>query len=343
MAHMIDLTGEFPAIAYRGEEPWHGLGQRIEYDAPLEVWLEQAQLNWSAESSLVTYEYQQGDNVMQKRIPNMVALHRSDTGGFLGVVSENKYKPVQPKECLETLRELVELGGYQMEVVGALSEGKRIWGLARRKDIIANIGDDVILPYVLVATSYDKTLPTLMRSTSVRVVCNNTITAARSGDEKNEVRIRHSQTFNPEELKTSFENFDKQFGEFMAVCRVLASTKLTAKQGLEKYFTKVFSPESLKDSSLPFHAAEFINDDDISTQVKNRNYRLLQLFDMGPGANMPSARDTAFGALNAITHYIDHEASTRRNGRFEASQFGQGSNRKNEAMQILLDDLAIAA
>jgi hypothetical protein len=39
MAHEIDLSTGEPAIAYVGEEPWHGLGEKLPDDAPIETWL----------------------------------------------------------------------------------------------------------------------------------------------------------------------------------------------------------------------------------------------------------------------------------------------------------------
>jgi len=39
MAHEIDQSTGKPAIAYVGEEPWHGLGERLPEGAPIDTWL----------------------------------------------------------------------------------------------------------------------------------------------------------------------------------------------------------------------------------------------------------------------------------------------------------------
>jgi len=42
MAHQVEQ------MAYVGRTPWHGLGNKLPEQQPLEVWMEQAGLDWSA-------------------------------------------------------------------------------------------------------------------------------------------------------------------------------------------------------------------------------------------------------------------------------------------------------
>jgi hypothetical protein len=49
MAHQIEQ------IAYVGETPWHGLGNQLSPNQPLEVWAQQAGMDWRIESSNVSY------------------------------------------------------------------------------------------------------------------------------------------------------------------------------------------------------------------------------------------------------------------------------------------------
>ena len=42
-------------MAYVNEVPWHGLGQRLAPDQPLEVWAEQAGMNWRIEAADVRF------------------------------------------------------------------------------------------------------------------------------------------------------------------------------------------------------------------------------------------------------------------------------------------------
>lgn len=103
-------------------------------------------------------------------------LARSDTQAALSVVSGD-YQVVQPKVVLEFYRDLVEQRGYPLETAGALAGGRKVWALARTGPVagVADDAADKLGAYVLLATSCDKTLATTVTFTSVRVVCQNTL------------------------------------------------------------------------------------------------------------------------------------------------------------------------
>ena len=49
MAHLIEQ------MAYVGATPWHGLGNELPAQQPLEVWMERAGMNWTIEQAPVQY------------------------------------------------------------------------------------------------------------------------------------------------------------------------------------------------------------------------------------------------------------------------------------------------
>jgi len=49
MAHLIEQ------MAYVGQTPWHGLGNELTSNQPLEVWARQAGLDWQIQESPVRY------------------------------------------------------------------------------------------------------------------------------------------------------------------------------------------------------------------------------------------------------------------------------------------------
>ena len=49
MAHQLEQ------MAYVGETPWHGLGNQLTQNQPIEVWAQQAGMDWRIESSDVSY------------------------------------------------------------------------------------------------------------------------------------------------------------------------------------------------------------------------------------------------------------------------------------------------
>ena len=55
----------------------------------------------------------------------------------------------------------------------------------------------------------------------------------------------------------------------------------------------------------------------------------IRLFDGDArGADLPSARGTAWGLVNAATEYTDHEAGRTPNSRLNSAWFGTGAARK---------------
>ncbi len=110
MAHEIDLSTGAPAIAYVGEEPWHGLGEKLPVGQPIEVWLKASRLEWELQRLPVQYLVDGRLRTMDDRF----VLVRSDTHAALSVVSSD-YQIVQPKEVLEFYRDLVNLYGYTLE------------------------------------------------------------------------------------------------------------------------------------------------------------------------------------------------------------------------------------
>jgi hypothetical protein len=57
----------------------------------------------------------------------------------------------------------------------------------------------------------------------------------------------------------------------------------------------------------------------------------------GRGSQLESARGTAWGLLNAVTEYVDHERRARSNEyRLDSAWFGQGAQIKQRALDAAL-------
>jgi hypothetical protein len=70
--------------------------------------------------------------------------------------------------------------------------------------------------------------------------------------------------------------------------------------------------------------------------------RTLSLFDgQGRGADLVSAKGTAFGLLNAVTEFVDHERRARSTDhRLDSAWFGQGATVKQKAMDLAVQLIA---
>ena len=328
MSALLDTSTGRAAIAYVGETPWHKSGQELQKGASIETWTREAGLDWTVGQASVAYRTpDQG----VKTVDDRCVLYRSDTGGALGIMSRSRYNVVQPAEVLEFYRDLVDAtdGAFDLETAGALNDGKRVWALARRRESASIMGQDEIRPYLMLATSYDGTMSTVGKFTTVRVVCNNTLTMANAR-EQGDVRIPHSRQFDANAVKTELASVDDRFKAFMNKANKLACIPVTDKQAID-YFARLYGPKptlNLTDD-LP-------EEREFTPRQKNTINALMKNFYDGPGAELLSSRGTVWGVLNAVTRYQDFDAPTRgdESNRFASGQFGAGAKVKERAVYL---------
>lgn len=292
---------------------WHGLGGETPEDAPLEVWARNAGMQFEVKASPVMY----GDDGFMLKAHNRNVLYRSDNREPLAVVSD-RYHVVQPSEILEFFRDITEAGGFRMETAGVLGTGGKYWALASNGQE-ANLSGDVLKPYLLLATACDGTMATTATFTSVRVVCQNTLSFADS-KATDAIRIRHNKKFDADEVKANL-GIETTWSEFMSKVESMASRSISADDSLN-VVRKVFGVS---------------DEDEISTRMKNKINNVIDLFSgQGYGSDLSTARGTRWGLLNAITQYVDHTGSSRNQSRrIDSAWFGQGAKMKDEAFRLL--------
>ena len=309
MAHLVET------MAFVRETPWHGLGNRLPDNQPLEVWLEAAGMDWEIKTTDVLFRVGTGNNFNVHPNPDAKVLYRSDTLAPLSVVSP-RYKVVQPKEILEFYRDLVSIGGFELETAGVLKEGKKLWALAKTGDETVLKGGDRVKGYLLLATSCDGTLATTAQFTSVRVVCNNTLQIA-TDDRVGAIKVPHSTTFDPIAVKIALGVGVSAWQTFEEQSQALASRKVN-RIDVTKYIIEV-----LGDRNAPI--AEQPNEKALKT--------VIDLFaGKGKGSSLASSEGTAWGLVNAVTEYVDHHRRARsQDYRLDSAWFGQGAGIKEKA------------
>jgi hypothetical protein len=173
----------FPDV---GPSPWQNLG--IELINPA-----------TAREAIVTagLDY----TVVKKPLKEVVRLNhtadvsdrwatvRTDTGDILGIVGDS-YEPIQNRDAFTFFDSLVGTEKAIYETAGTLGRGERIWILAKLPGFIQVHGKDIVNKYLLLSNSHDGSSPIEVKLTPIRVVCNNTLTAAMKGAGK--VQIRHT-------------------------------------------------------------------------------------------------------------------------------------------------------
>ncbi|GAC1036957.1 DUF932 domain-containing protein [Pseudomonas sp. No.117] len=322
MAHLVDT------MAYAGTTPWHGLGNQLTQKQPIEVWQREAGMDWQILESPVHFKSDAvGHLGTIHSFPEQKVLFRSDTKAPLSVVSQ-RYQTVQPREVLEFYRDLTEVSGYQLETAGVLKEGRKFWALARTGQSMTLKGNDQVNGYLLLATSCDGTLATTATPTTVRVVCNNTLSIAVNGATQ-AIKVPHSTRFDHIAVKKQLGIAVAGWDEFMYRLRLLADRKVGDAESTG-FFMRV-----LCDSAGSSH-----------TQGGLPNERALRTVQAlyegrGRGAVLESAQGTAWGLLNAVTEFVDHERRARSSEyRLDSAWFGQGGQLKQRALSAALDLVA---
>jgi phage/plasmid-like protein (TIGR03299 family) len=162
-------------------------------------------------------------------------------------------------------------------------------------------------------------MATVAKFTTVRVVCNNTITAAL-GDNSASVRVLHSERFDADAVRLELGIVANNWERFLIESRKLAGVPMVAESA------DAFVSELLK----PYHTGKI----DIS---ESRAYkRIMTLFNGAAiGSDIGGVAGTRWAMLNAVTELVDHERGRSDNTRLESAWFGTGAAIKNRAMELL--------
>ena len=305
-------------MAYVGEVPWHGLGQSLAEGAPIEQWRVDAGMEWQVKRSRVRF----GEGAAQQVYEDHHVLFRSDTKEPLSVVGKN-YQIVQPGECLEFFRDLVDGNGFHLNTAGTLFDGRRYWALARIGEDAVIKGDDRVGGFLLLSSSCDGSLATSAKFTTVRVVCNNTLSMALHAKDKSDVKITHRSTFDHAKVKAQLGVAHGQFAKFVEASRALAKVRMGQLKAVS------FVESLLRDTKT-------VVQDDVreSRQFK----RIMSLFDgSAMGGTLVTTEGSAWGLVNSVTEYVDHHARASTDShRMASAWYGHGDMLKTAAFEKAL-------
>lgn len=302
MSHQVET------MAYTNEVPWHGLGK---YKAggwkTTDALLKDAKIDWSVERAPLFTE----GNI---EVLGFAALRRDRDGKVLDVVG-SRYIPVQNKDAFDFFKEFVEAGKATLETAGSLKGGRLVWGLAKLNTSFTMSGSDKTNGYLLCACPHEQGKSLLFKTTAIRVVCNNTFTAALQ-EGGNEWRMGHRTAFDGvkiEEAKTALGIAREQVGDIEKAMRKIQKVKL--------------SPDDVVKMLLPFFGS------DVKGAENARMKRLIDIYENAPGAQPGNG----YGVFNAVTYYADHVASRTADKRLTNAWTGRTANQKEAVLAKLLE------
>jgi phage/plasmid-like protein (TIGR03299 family) len=292
--------------------PWHNLGTELVNPATAREAIEAAGLNYT---------------VVKKPLKEVLGLNhpadlsdrwatvRTDTGDLLGIVGES-YEPIQNRDAFKFFDTLVGSDEAIYETAGVIGRGERIWILAKLPGFIKVHGNDIVSKYLLLTNSHDGSSLVRVKLTPIRVVCNNTLTAALQG--AGEVHIRHT-VHAAEDMEQAFSLLglsNSLYEQLDAIFNRMALTKISDKQLLD--YVRALVPDNEEEED----------------NAKNQEIRkaVLELYESGQGADL--SRGTLWGAFNCVTEYTDHEMEGNPTTRLESIWFGRGEQLKLKAFHL---------
>ena len=321
MAHNLAKINGKVAMAYLGETPWHRLGTEMIGFPTVEAALKAASLDWNVELQPVFLK-------SGIEVPACQAVVRDVDGEVLSTVGD-AYEPLQNAEAFGVLDEAVKQFGVHIETAGALGRGDRTWMLAKLPNSIEPIAGDKVEGYFLITTGHNGWTSYEGRLTPIRVVCNNTLTAAVSGKPAI-IKLRHvrSQMERMEMVRVMVTDLIASLQETGKQYKSLANTKLTIKD-INAYIDRVIGIEPNT------------KDDALTNLTLRKRDSIRELAVKGTGVEL--APMTAWAAYNAVTEYVDHvvhtlgKADIRKKQADQSALFGPNFQLKSKALAKALE------
>lgn len=315
MAHAVE------SMAYVGETPWHGLGHKVAGIPTIDEMVVAAGLDWSVVQVPLMAEHN-GEKV---EIPNKVALVRDSDNQFMSITGPN-WKPLQNRDAMEFFREYTEAGGATLETAGSLHDGRVIWALANVNKGFTLNGRDQVNGYILLTSPHESGVSISVRTTTVRVVCANTMAMAVSQNKNPEYRQSHAKTFNTDAARETILLAQHQVELHEQESKALQGLKMNAFDTI-KFLAKQFQPAVLNEDAMV---------KSLLTNPSLQNAKMAAVLHSvvrAPGATAGNA----YGILNGVTHWADHKAGKTQDARLYNSWMGENGRVKLNVKRELLE------
>jgi phage/plasmid-like protein (TIGR03299 family) len=340
------------AYAQATGRPWHGLGSELPAEASLSEWAKVAGLNWNVAQRPVLVQGVHSNKLAQ----GWKALVRSDSGDILDLVSD-QYKPVQNREMLRNMGEMMDGLGVTMDTAGSLKGGRLVWALGKVPRSEAEIGGDKHQLHVLLSTGHQSGYAYQADLTIIRVVCYNTLSAAREADSEARYRHNHRSQWSSanradalEVMKAGLREYESYAREYERFRRIELGQEET-----QAFVLELLQPELLRQAVEAVPGQEVrpmaqmgaeergaslveqlleVDSNRFDPQLFRRPVKeVLHVIDHQPGAHP----GTLANAFNGVTYYTDHIRGRSRESGLAEAWFGEGARLKNRAFDLAVE------
>lgn len=232
--------------------------------------------------------------------PNDKHIVRSDNGKVLSVVS-NGYTLIDHASMGEIIEAVLGQTNVKWETAGSLNGGNAVWVLVKLDEPIELPGDNSLTyPYLAITNRHDGTGACALRTTAVRIVCQNTFNMAEMEGQRHGATyaFRHSTKWRDRivEAREAVTGARKEMQAWKNLATELLGVPVTA--GQRELFVTAFIPEPPQGLATErvlgnIHAAQ----------------NMLRALFLSP-TNEPVI-NTAYGLVQAAGEYLDHVRTAR--------------------------------
>jgi len=308
------MAHEFESGFFVKEPAWHQLGVVLG-DSPKtsEEAIKAAGLDWTVVPKDV-FILIDGKEV---RFEGKRALVRDTDNQQLAIVS-NVYRIIQNTEAFKFFDPAIENGMAHYETAGSLRHGQIIWVLADMKQTSEIQHGDPVKRYLLLTNNHGDHRACRILTTTVRVVCMNTLRMALLGGAEGTAGhvVRHQGN-----VTEQLVNIQNMLG--------LAQLQMEAD---DLVFKKMSTLELNSEMINDFLDALYPRADHMEAMrqsVERHRQHIMALTTSGTGANI--GRPSLWTLYNAATEHIDYYAGGRARDRVQYALNGGGNDLRNRA------------
>lgn len=292
------MSANVETMFYVRENPWHGLGTKVNEAPGSREALIIAGLNWNVLQEPI---YTETEEFIEGYKVNV----RDSDRKVLGVVTD-RYKVIQNQEAFAFTDAL--LGeGVRYETAGSLQGGKRVWLLAHMPHEYI-ISGERISPYLVFTNTHDGSGAIKAALTPIRVVCQNTLNLALSTAKRSWSMIHTGNIKGKlQEARNTLILAETYMDSLGREFEGLRKKKLTDKQVME--YIEILLP--LEDNATPQQTKNVRR---LQEDMKLRYFEAPDLKDVGKNA---------YRFINAVSDFATHAEPLRKTANYKENMFAR--------------------
>lgn len=284
------MSANIDTMMYVKEVPWHGLGHKYDVapSTPQDI-ITAAQMDWRVATEKMSTSLH-GD------IPYYHAVYREDNNDVLGVVNKARPILVQNIDSFNAFEDLIEAKDVTVDTAASLSRGQTIFGCFKINSKFKVLDDDIEHYFVVMNDHLKADGKVTIMHTPIRVVCQNTLSAALSSSQaKARIPITSDANINSELARKLISDAEYAISCLGKKAETMATTKI------DRAYV-----ETVLDNLFPYLDSK--GDESLHTAANEKTSMIRDTFlsECMGADNLGNYRGTQYQVFNALTDFSQH-------------------------------------